>query len=705
MRFNTTGMNKKVQRFTSKGLHILSDSSGRVVTSIAGFVVFLLGIGLALFVIANPMEIGLFDKAKQLINSSKSDSGEKEILYWYAPMDGTEIYHKPGLSKMGMELLPKYAEDSGKKVGRGEIKYYQCPMHPTVISDNEGQCGMCGMDLVPVYEGGGEEASGPGIMIDPVTVQNMGVLTEPVERGDLKVEIRTVGSLDYDEEKIFLVNTKFEGWIEKAYVNYVGESVAKGDPLVEIYSPDLVSTQEEYLSALAYRDKMKNSGFPEAASRADNLLAATRSRLLYWDVSPEQISQLEERGEAIRTLTVSSPASGVVASKMDQALEGMRAKAGMNLYKIADLSTLWIHIDVYEHQLPWIKEGQEAEVEISYYPGEVFRGKVLFFYPELDKQTRTIRACVEIPNPGGRLRPQMYATVKFKPVAARDVALVPEMAVLHTGERNVVVLALGDGRFEPREVTLGLQGGGRYQVLEGLQGGEEIVTSSQFLIDSESNLKEAINKMLMAREGDTVTDAMSEGSATKDVERGNGTKAISIGSDTKEMEQGSETKSMQAGSGKKEMDHAGHKLKPVVDDPATIEALQKVLDSYLPIWKALAKDSTDGVKDNATRLSKAASEAEGKVAEDSLKTQLGALAKAATEMKTSDLKSTRESMKGLSRAIVGIFESHEVKMPAKYTIVECPMVNERWIQNQEDVLNPFYGSSMLRCGAKVGEIG
>jgi hypothetical protein len=390
---------------------------------------------------------------------------------------------------------------------------------------------------------------------------------------------------------------------------------------------------------------------------------------------------------------------------MDEALEGMYAKAGMNLYKVADLSTLWVHVDVYEYQLPWISVGQEATVEISYYPGEEFTGNVLFFYPYLEEKTRTVKVCLEIPNTDEKLRPEMFATVTFSPVVAEDAVLVPEIAVLHSGERDVVVVDLGGGRFEPRDVKLGPQGQGQYQVLKGLEGGEQIVISSQFLIDSESNLREAINKMLMARKGGAATDAMPEGSATKDIERGSGMKTMGIGSDTKEMEQGSKTKSMQAGSGTKEMQHTGHQMKPVVDEPATIEALQKVLDAYLPIWKALADDSTDGVKDNATRLSKAASEAEGKVAEDSLKTQLGALAKAASEMKTKDLESARESMKGLSRAIVGIFESHEVKMPAKYTIIECTMVNERWIQDAEGVLNPFYGSSMLRCGAKIGDIG
>ncbi len=613
----------------------LSDTCGKTTTLVAVIIVFALGIALTLFVIANPLDVAIFEQVGQVIVPSKANtgsspaaSGDREILYWYAPMVPTEIYDKPGLSQMGMKLLPKYADEV-------------------------------------------EEKSGAGITIDPATVQNMGVLTDVVERGDLKIEIRTVGTLDYDEDNIFLVNTKYDGWIEKVYVNYVGESVDRGQPLFEIYSPDLVTTQEEYLSAQKYRDAMRESGFPDALARAEALFDAARSRLLYWDITPEQIGRLEEQGEAMRTLTVVSPASGVVVKKMDQALEGMRSKAGMNLYKIADLSSLWVHVDIYEYQLPWIKEGQEAEVEIGYYPGEAFTGKVLFFYPYLDEKTRTIKACIELPNPNGRLRPEMYATVKFTPVAAMDVTIVPEIAVLHSGERDIVVLALGEGRFEPREVRLGLQGSGSYQVLEGLEGGEEIVTSAQFLIDSESSLREAVNKMLMAKKNAAASEAMDQGSATKD------------------MEQGSTMKM----------------LKPVIDDAEAVEVLEKVIDAYLPIWRALAGDSIDGLERRAANFAKTAGRAAGNAEEGSLKTGLAALERAASAMETGDIEAARESMKTLSAAIVDIFESHDVRIHKKHTIIECPMVEKRWIQDEEAVMNPFYGSAMLNCGSKVGEIG
>ncbi len=629
----------------------LSNDRGRASTSIAGIVVFLLGIGLALFVIANPMEIGLFDKIRARIipagtggSAAPAGGGEKEILYWYAPMDPTEIYDKPGLSKMGMKLLPKYA---------GEV----------------------------------EDTSATTVKIDPATVQNIGVLTEPVIRGDLKVEIRTVGTLDYNEQNVFLVNTKYDGWIEKVHVNYVGEQVRKGESLFEIYSPDLVSTQEEYLSALRYRDEMKGSGFPEALKRAEDLLAASRSRLLYWDITDKQIRELEDKGRTTKTLTVVSPVTGIVVQKMDQALEGMYAKAGMNLYKLADLSSLWVHVNIYEYQLPWIKEGQEAEVEISYYPGEIFTGKVLFFYPYLDEMTRTIRACIEIPNADGRLRPEMYATILFSPLAARDAVLVPEMAVLHSGERDVVVLALGDGRFEPRELKLGLQGSGKYQVLEGLDGDEEIVTSAQFLIDSESNLQEAIHKMLMAKKDESPAGEMAHGSSTK------------------EMEHGSASKDMEPGSDTKHGDHDSHQMKSVVNAPHTVAALKEILEAYLPIWKALAGDSTAHVAENARKIAEIAGKAAGNASEEMLKKQLKAVEEAASSMKADDLKSARESMKRLSRGLLALFESHEVTLDSNYFIIYCPMVKERWIQDSEGVMNPFYGLSMLKCGVKAGEFG
>jgi Cu(I)/Ag(I) efflux system membrane fusion protein/cobalt-zinc-cadmium efflux system membrane fusion protein len=619
------------RRHWVKPLAVISNNRGKASASIAGLVVFLLGIGLTLFVIANPMKVGLFEKVSSAITG-------------------------------------KGTEDTA---GGRKVKFWRNPMDPTVTSPVFTKDSM-GMDYLPVYEDeltGGGAAAESGIKIDPATVQNIGVITAPVNRGDLRLEIRTVGNLDYNQKSIYLVNTKYEGWIEKVHVNYVGQEVRKGQPLFDIYSPELVSAQEEYLIALKYRDEMKAKEVPDADADADYLIQASRNRLRYWDISDEQIKRLEDEGELRKTLTVVSPATGVVIEKQDRALDGMKVEAGLNLYKIADLSTLWVYVDLYEYQLPWIKVGQDAKVEISYYPGQVVHGKVLFFNPFLDETTRTIRVNLQIPNPDGRLRPQMFATVTLLPIAAKNVVTVPEMAVLHTGERNVVVLDNGGGRFEPREVKLGLQGEGVYQVLEGLKGGETVVTSAQFLIDSESNLREVINKMLMATESGAPAAAGEQKPAAKDAE------------------------------------HAGHTMKPVIDDQKMIDLLGKALEAYLPMWKALAKDSTSGIKENAATLADIAGNAVGQAKEGTLKAQLQALQKAASEMRTGDLNSARESMKGLSRALITIFTAHEVKMPERYVIIECTMVKEKWIQDTEQVSNPYLGSQMLTCGSKVGEIG
>jgi RND family efflux transporter MFP subunit len=603
---------------------------GGVRTGVTGVIFFALGIGLTLFILVNPMKVTPLDKAKQtLMPQSKtedppsSDTGGKKIKYWRAPMDPTFISDKPGKSPMGMDLVPVYEDEVG---------------------------------------GEADDA----IKINPATVQNIGVVTDTVERGDLRVEVRTVGTLDYNEDRIFWVNTKYDGWIEKVYVNYVGQSVRKGEPLFEIYSPDLVSTQEEYLSALKYRNKLAGSGFAEAESGAQSLLEASRNRLRNWDITDKQIDELEKTGKIKKTLTVVSQVNGVVTEKMNQALEGMYAKAGMNLYRIADLSSLWAHVDLYEYQLPWIKEGQEATVKISYYPGETFKGKVRFFYPYVDDKTRTNKVCIEVPNRGKKLRPQMFATVTFAPVAAKDAVLVPEMAVLHSGKRDVVILDAGNGRFEPREVELGLQGDDKYQVLEGLEGGEKIVTSSQFLIDSESNLREAINKMLMAKQSSGSGEA-----AVPDAEHG---------------------------------EHSMKMAKMTVDSPQTTAALSGVVEAYLPIWRTLAADSKEGVLQNARALADAAGKAADVTHDEGLKSKIETLHNAAESMEADNLDQARESMKEVSRALVAIFEMYNTGVQGKYTIVECPMLKEKWVQDTEEIRNPYFGSAMLACGNVVAKV-
>jgi len=323
------------------------------------------------------------------------------------------------------------------------------------------------------------------------------VVTAEVVRRDLSREIRTVGYLDYDQEKMVSVTTKYPGFVEKVYVNYVGEPVRKGQPLFEIYSPELVQTQEELVSAIAYARKLE--GEPESArQRAEALVDAARRRLSFWDISAAQVETLEATGTPQRTLTVSAPSSGVVMMRM-AGLEGMSVRPGMELFHLADLSTLWLSVEVFEDQLSWLRPGSEAEISLSYFPGERFQGRVRFVEPQVQEKTRTVGLRIEVPNRDGRLRAGMYATVRFAPVVAHDVVTVPSLAVLRTGERNVVVVATGSGRFAVREVRLGAAGEREVEVLSGLEAGEQVVTSAQFLIDSESNLREAVQKLLASR--------------------------------------------------------------------------------------------------------------------------------------------------------------------------------------------------------------
>jgi len=383
------------------------------------------------------------------------------------------------------------------KTGK-KIKYWTSPMDPTYISNEPGKSPM-GMDLVPVYEEEGEgKEPASTIRIDPVTMQNMGVRFGRVQRKALIKDIRTVGNIIYDETKIFKVNIKFSGWIEKLYVDFVGEDVKKGQPLFDIYSPELVTTQEEYLLALNQYESLSNSSYARIRKGAQRLLEASRTRLRFWDLTEEQIAAIGKTGKTKKTLTVYSPATGVVTQK--DAFEGHYVKEGEHQFEIVDLSSVWVDVDVYEYELPWVRKGMAAEMDLSYIPGKRFKGKVLFIYPYLNPKTRTATLRLEFRNPGYQLKPGMYADINLKTVVAEDSLVIPQEAVIDSGVRKIVFVALGEGKFQPRDVNIGLEGNdNEFQVLEGLSEGEEIVLSAQFMLDSESRLREAIQKMLELR--------------------------------------------------------------------------------------------------------------------------------------------------------------------------------------------------------------
>ncbi len=375
------------------------------------------------------------------------------------------------------------------------VLYWYDPMHPAYKSDKPGFAPDCGMQLVPRYAGT-DPASAPmapgTVMISPDKQQLMGVRTTTVQRESLVRTIRTTGQVAADETRIAHVHVKVGGWIDKVYVDFVGQLVRKGEPLFTLYSPDLVATQEEYLIARRGENSLNSSPFPEVKQGASSLLRAARDRLKLWDISDAQIEKLERTGEVTRTITFYSPVTGFVTDR--KAFPQTSVTPDMELYTVANLSTIWVMADVYEYELPYLRVGQRADLHLSYYPGKTWGGRVSYIYPMLDPQTRTAKVRIDLPNPGFQLKPQMFADVQLQ-VNYGSQVVVPQEAVLDSGERQTVFVAAGDGHFVPRTVKIGPQVDSKDVVLSGLRPGEIIVSSGNFLIDSESQLKNAMEGM------------------------------------------------------------------------------------------------------------------------------------------------------------------------------------------------------------------
>lgn len=373
----------------------------------------------------------------------------------------------------------------------GDGIVYQGGMHPDVVKDEPGNCPVCGMKLNPTRVDGSSE--GGGVKISPATIQNMGVRTTQVRTTALGREIQTTGRFEASEQGMTAVSPKIDGWVEELYVNYEGDRVRKGQPLMEIYSPELVSTQEEYLLALRNAERMQGGSSESSAESAQRLVEAARRRLEYWDISSEQIEKLRATGEPTKTLTLYAPASGTVGRK--NVTEGQQIRSGETLMHLTDLSPLWLMLDVYEQDLSAVEVGTPVVVDLPYAAGQKRRGQIDYIYDEVDDQSRTVRARVTVPNPGLKLKPGMYADASIKGEQAKPRPVVPTEAVVSGGEREVVIVALGEGRFKPVPVRTGISSGERVQILSGLDGGEQVVTSAQFLIDSEARLRSAVGAM------------------------------------------------------------------------------------------------------------------------------------------------------------------------------------------------------------------
>jgi len=369
--------------------------------------------------------------------ASAADDGDREIRYWVAPMDPDYRRDKPGKSPMGMDLVPVYADAVG---------------------------------------------AGGTVSIAPAVMQNLGVRTAEVELGPLWRRIDAVGYVSFDERRISHIHLRTDGWIEKLYVKSNGERVKRGDLLFELYSPELVNAQEEYIQALRASN--------------DYLQQASRERLEALGVSTGQVDRIRKNRRVSQRVKVYATQDGIVDSLSVR--EGMYVKPATEIMALADLSSVWLLVDVFERQSEWVEPGQSAEVRLDYLPGRVWEGEVEFVYPTIDPQTRTLQARLRFDNPDEALKPNMYATVNIYAGPKNPVLSIPREALINTGDDQRVIVALGAGRFKPRKVSVGLESGGFVEIIDGLSEGERVVTSAQFLIDSEASLQSSFSRMQSA---------------------------------------------------------------------------------------------------------------------------------------------------------------------------------------------------------------
>ena len=400
-----------------------------------------------------------FFQRQRSASQTSAAGSERRVLYWYDAMGPQHHYNNPGKAPDGMDLVPRYAEDNSSQGGSATTTAAMPAGTVKIASDKQ---------------------------------QLIGVRTATVERQSLVRTVRTTGQLTSDETKLAHIHVKANGYIDKGYVDYIGQLVKKGQPLFTLYSPDLVATEEEYLIAKRGAKEMGSSQFPDVAQGSQSLLRSTRERLKLWDITDEQIKKLDETGEVTKTLTFYSPVSGFVTDR--KAFPQTAVTPDMDLYSISDLSTIWVNADVFEYEVPFVKVGQMADMELSYYAGKTYAGKITYIYPNVDPIFHTVKARIEFANPNFDLKPQMFANVQLKINYGKQI-VVPQEAIMDSGDKQYVFVVHDGGVFEPRVIQMGAKLEGNVVVLSGLNAGETIVTSGNFLIDSESRLKSAMAGM------------------------------------------------------------------------------------------------------------------------------------------------------------------------------------------------------------------
>jgi multidrug efflux pump subunit AcrA (membrane-fusion protein) len=673
------------------------------------------------------------------------------------------------------------------------ILFWTCSMHPQIKQKDSGRCPICDMDLTPMREdaGGGGKAS---LRLGERARHLASIRTTPVEYRELVKSVYTVGKIDYNESSVSHVTAWVSGRIEKLYVDFTGTIVKKGEHLVSMYSPDLLSTQKEYLLAYSGIEQFSNSDIPEVISSSKSLLENTRQRLLLWGITVEQIDELERTQKPQNNLTIFAPIGGTVIHK--NAIEGMYFKTGDKLFTIVDLSRVWLYLDIYEYDLPWIRYGQEIEVLAESYPGEVFHGKVVFINPFLNEATRAVKVRINMDNREGKLKPGMYVNARLKaklgskgvvidakimgkymcpmhpdvisdkegdcpecgmkleliggrtgvfapgliqshydcpmqcegsasdepgncprckmvlienkdgkiegkdnvyvcsehvevqtglpgicPSCQRDlkksnevgVLAVPHSAVLITGKRNIVYVEKEEGHYILREVVLGPKADEYYPVIEGLDAGETVVTEGNFLIDSQMQL---LGKpSLLSLEGTALEEPADEKLRGEDL-------------------------------------HSGAHI---IDDSVLKQMKQvtgAILDNYYRIAASLANDSTEGIDGNLELIingSDKIKNMESGIPEslfERLSVIIGNIEDGATKMKGAGIEEARKRFKNLSRLTIDYVKElqGQIKDAEKFYVYYCPMADASWLQKEEGTRNPYYGSSMLKCGSVKEEL-
>jgi len=574
---------------------------------------------------------------------------------WTCGMHPQVLQDKPGMCPIcQMKLVPvdtaskqdPAAGPAGAAKGEREIAYWWDPMmKPPYISDRPGKSPML-MDLIPVYAD--EVQQGATVAIDPVVVQNMGIRVADVREGPLRLPLRSVGILREAEPNQRDVTLKIAAWIERLHADTEGMLLRVGDPLFEVYSPDLLVAQEELVAARAARDRLPADADAAVARGADDVVAAARRKLLLWDVAEKDVEAIEQEGKSRRTILFRSPIDGFLAEKM--VVQGTAVEPGMRLLRIVDQSKLWLDAQVYEEQLPYLALGQKLVATVKGLPGRAFEGEVTRILPRAEPTARTVPVRIDIPNPEFLLKPGMYAIVSAEVTLAERAVLVPREAVIDTGTRAIAFLAKDAGRFEARVVRLGVEvQDGEVQVLAGLAPGDRVVTSGQFLLDVESRLREAIQKMLDERLASAASRA-KEGPA------------------------------------------AAHEAA----GPAVQRRVDAVVAAYLAVAQALAADQGDKVPALAKTLREAAeppADAPGHAPH-----LLGTVRDAADL--GSELEEQRTRFRTLSETLVALVDAFppSAGVAPRLYVVHCPMVPADWIQAGDQVKNPYYGESMLGCG-------